>query len=277
MNYLQTNKDCSLYWSKLIIELYRFLNVQAVERQIWRSIFERDYPSVYQNAIGPGNAMKQSIKQKIDALTVVYRQGRAETYWKRYYEFLKKSEESIEDLNAKHYPTFTPDEYVNWRDKYNAAKQTLKRTDGIRYISWREDNEVFRYSQFDEWIFRHDPNNDTMYYYPIGMDIMEPQHNTVAVIVISMTNLQSAQIVPWNPLMEQAVELDLFDVPFVRSKDGFYWIRIHYTMMDKFEPSNILVSQPLVCSTCSEAAEQLHSCECCGEIYCGRECQKVNH
>lgn len=265
----------------LILEQMDYRTVSAFEqaskrarefvqgRQIWRMLFKRDYLEIFHNA--GGNNMSDDIKEKIDGYTVFDRKRREETYWKRYYEFLKKSDESLREFKTfrriRDYP-------MGWR-----------RSDGIRFVtpSERPEFDDFRES---EWRIRHVSSNDTIYYYPLYVDqtdgtyIPESQKHPPLVIAISMENLHPYHIITWDPIIMNGTIIETRptrSAPYIRSNDGFYWIKIEGAWIQQMKPSYPLVSQQLACSICDSVAKQLHSCECCGEVYCGRECQKVNH
>lgn len=241
-------------------------------RHVWRTLFQRDYLEIFHNA--GGNNMSDEIKKKIDGYTVFDRKRREETYWKRYYEFLKKSEESLQEFGLFTRGRLHP---LNWR-----------RTEGVRFMTPRGNPQFHEYVNH-EWRFRHDSINDILYYYPFfvdhstGTDIPESQQHPEYAIAFSMAmeNVPSYNIIPWDPSIETFKIINVgspMGPVYVRSKDGFYWVRIHGMWLEQLKPSYPLVSQPLECSICSETTTKLlHSCECCGEIYCGRECQKVNH
>lgn len=274
----------------LILEKADYQTVSAFERaskrarefvrhhQIWRTLFQRDYSDVYQRAflIKPLR-MSDGYKQLIDSFTVAHRKGREETYWKRYYEFLVKTREQMEFFvirrnNRKISSSAPPD----W-DPHLGSKIDLTQ---FHYPHEIDGNVPRRFT----WIMRRDPNENTVYYYRIfvrtnGENVPEMELHPKYVAKFNMYALSE------NGKMEWFDELASYEsvidhghiVDAVSSHQGFMWCVIFHPTnhMYQVEPNNpdMLVS----CSICGSANVQLHSCECCGEIYCGRECQKANH
>lgn len=262
----------------------------VVDNAVWRYLFERDYPYTYATAIKPGSwRMRESVRVKIDAYTIEEREGRGETYWKRYYEFLVKNKRQIDaHERVRHVGTaYNPRGWtVQTQPGYISLYQYKERHDDERFVN----PSGLLYVRMAGWILRREPGTNKFYFYPANYanvaTLVKPaagENHPKMVVRFDMNNFTHSAI-PWFP------EVGLYEfidyrrgtgVAYIQSIDGFRWFvfsgaRAPQIFILKPDVRDILVSTDIACSAC-DTTRDLSTCVCCSKVYCSMECQSVDH
>lgn len=253
--------------------------------ELWRVLFQRDYPDVYYNVVEHGtNRMKDDIRNKIDMYTIAARKGNESTYWKRYYEFLVKTTREIHG-------------YDTWWDSKVLAR-TMPIPRGWIYhenknVDLTARNTIFKNPYGDilslSWILKHDPRTSVFYFYPTEEDAISvenyerpDQTQPTSVIKIDM-NTVTVSIVPWDDAIYDYNEIKTSPDTYMCGPDGFTWFRYIKRNVGNGQLRGFIesISPPkrkflVSCSICG-STENLSKCVCCQEVYCGTECQRTTH
>lgn len=218
----------------------------VVDNAVWKRLFERDYAHAYASAIDPN-----SWRNKIDNHTIEEREGRGETYWKRYYQFMVKTgieidvhykrewKKSIDKVErVPNFWTITVD------DRYVVRLLPYVNTVGDTFLN----PSGRRHEPTDGWKLCRKPGTNIFYFFPssyVDWVTFSPpargENHPNNVVYIDM-NTTSHTIVPYDPEMEN---YDFIHYRFgnglvyLQSIDGFEWY-----VFDSYDNYKLLVIIP---------------------------------
>lgn len=272
---LFANTDQLLYIlrNSTYAEVARFETVSTRARvfiqkhNVWRLLFARDYGYIFQNAIEmPNYQMKKYIKDILDNYSEEGRVGLEYTYWKRYYEFLKKTSTEIRDHQIAHkrlYPMMDPNSICPPYWEYMAYKPIPLRS--LRKYFLRSGRVTIT----------RQPDTDVFYY-----SILLPEN--MSSVMINMADMSTTEV-PITKDIESYPKIRFekdgnIEFSVEQSTDGLSWYNFSWINNQIYKIVPRRSRQFLVsCSICSESVTQLYHCGCCAQVYCGEKCQSVNH
>lgn len=225
------------------------------DAQLWKALFERDYPRQAQ-AAGADKAFWESVKQRLDQLSPPGKRGpERKTYWKRWYELMKRPfsyfTKREEVLHLEHDGRWSLD------DTRMLGKYGNKPTKAILYYDKYNTDVVFLVPTTFIDVDNHIEAVD----FPVNM------------VKIDMQTL-TGQYVPYD---ETQLGRKILPMQTWKSFDGFAWFGTAVNRMF-FKNSIALDGNPfngqlVSCQQCQVNAAEYRERNL-GGLFCSAECQR---
>lgn len=272
----------------------------VIKHQLWKVVFQLDFPDIFEMVAeeNPPRNMKTFYKQALDHISRL--SEREHTYWKRYYEMVVNVSKNY-NLQNEIFPRFKTILFSNFMKNYNRGwlpdigevnipREWLDHTipenrnsDGVatgRFLSG-----------YSVWMSLRHSGIYYIFWMIAGGFFAAPIENNFPITGIKINlNDETFERVPFDEILP-----DLGDIIYYKHgspEDGQVWVSkdllfldrfvthptarfIRYSLHPQYNGENSLLVSCKICGKVDKAL--LKKCVHCGNVYCGKACQAIDH